>query len=216
MLKTAKFWDKIAEKYSKSPIADEKSYQYTLGRTRSYLAATDHILEIGCGTGSTALLLAGDVAQITATDLSINMIKIATQKSTDQDVSNVKFEQAELFDVSLKGVANEQAFDVVLAFSLVHLLEDTAGGLLHINSLLKPGGKFISKTVCMSDKGLPIQFKLIKFLLPILQMIGKAPFVRGMKAKDLENEIEAAGFRILEKGNYPANRPAFYIVAEKI
>ena len=61
MQETMKFWDGIAEKYAKRPISDMAAYEYTLGRTRSYLKPEDQVLELGCGTGSTALLLAGDV-----------------------------------------------------------------------------------------------------------------------------------------------------------
>ena len=53
------FWDGAAENYAKSPIRDVEAYNYTLERTRTYLSPTDKVLEVGCGTGSTALLLAG-------------------------------------------------------------------------------------------------------------------------------------------------------------
>ncbi|MCG8445153.1 MAG: class I SAM-dependent methyltransferase [Hyphomicrobiales bacterium] len=55
------------------PVRDVEAYEYTLERTRSYLAKTGRVLELGCGTGSTALLLAG----ITGNDISPNMIGIA-------------------------------------------------------------------------------------------------------------------------------------------
>ena len=64
MHKTAKFWDKAAAKYAKSPIEDIEAYNYTIGRTRSYLSPTDRVLEVGCGTGSTALLLGYPTFQV--------------------------------------------------------------------------------------------------------------------------------------------------------
>jgi len=73
----AAFWDGIAKHYAASPIKDIASYEFTLQRTRSYLRPQDKVLEIGAGTGSTALLLASSVAHITATDLSAEMIKLA-------------------------------------------------------------------------------------------------------------------------------------------
>ena len=65
------FWDRIAPKYAKSPVRDQQAYEATLARTRSYLGAEDKVLELGCGTGSTALILADAVAEYTATDLSL-------------------------------------------------------------------------------------------------------------------------------------------------
>ncbi len=210
MQNAAAFWDKVAEKYAKSPIADMDSYTYTLGRTRSYLSPDDKVLEVGCGTGSTALLLAGDVGHITASDLSANMIRVGSEKARDQGIANVTFVAAELFD----GAIENGPYDAVLALNVIHLLEDTAAAIRRINSLLKPGGTFISKTVCRPGSGAPFKFRLLKLILPLMQLIGKAPYVNFMEIAELENIITSAGFKIIETGNYPV--PSRYIVARKM
>ena len=87
MIQNATFWDKVAPKYAKSPIADQAAYEYTLDRTRTYLNPKDSVLELGCGTGSTALLLAPDVKQITAIDLSPGMLVIAREKAAKAGVN---------------------------------------------------------------------------------------------------------------------------------
>ncbi len=69
MINPAKFWDKIAERYAKSSIADEATYQKKLQITREYLNPDSEELEIGCGTGSTAILHAPYVKHIHATPL---------------------------------------------------------------------------------------------------------------------------------------------------
>ena len=43
----AEFWDKTASKYAKSSIADPAAYEYTLGRTRTYLTPKDSVLGDG-------------------------------------------------------------------------------------------------------------------------------------------------------------------------
>ncbi len=75
----AAFWDNLADRYSKKPVKDTESYNRTLDCTRKHLSATDEILEVGCGTGTTALLLAPSVKQITASDISSRMIEIAKE-----------------------------------------------------------------------------------------------------------------------------------------
>ena len=55
MATSTKFWDKIADKYSKQPIADEASYQKKLQVTQEYFKSDMEVLEFGCGTGSTAI-----------------------------------------------------------------------------------------------------------------------------------------------------------------
>ena len=52
MTQAAQFWDKVADKYSKQPIADEAAYQQKLAVTRNYFRPDMEVLEIGCGTGS--------------------------------------------------------------------------------------------------------------------------------------------------------------------
>jgi ubiquinone/menaquinone biosynthesis C-methylase UbiE len=70
MADPARFWDRRADGYSKRPIKDMESYEKTLDCTRKHLSASDEVLEVGCGTGTTALRLAPVVKQITATDIS--------------------------------------------------------------------------------------------------------------------------------------------------
>jgi len=55
MNNSAKFWDKVAERYSRQPVADEAAYQEKLQVTREYFQPYMEVLEFGCGTGSTAI-----------------------------------------------------------------------------------------------------------------------------------------------------------------
>ena len=64
MYQPSKFWDRHAERYAKSPVADEASYQKKLQVTREYLRPDMEILEFGCGTGSTAITHAPYVKHI--------------------------------------------------------------------------------------------------------------------------------------------------------
>ena len=75
MRQPSKFWDKRAEGYSKSPVADEESYQKKLQVTREYLKPDMEILEFGCGTGSTAITHAPCVKHIRAIDVSSKMLE---------------------------------------------------------------------------------------------------------------------------------------------
>lgn len=209
MQQAKEFWNGTAKKYARSPIADPEAYEYTMGRTRSYLTSDDIILEVGCGTGSTALLLATDVAQIVATDIADNMIEIASQKALDQGVSNVRFITAGIFDDAI----DNGPYDVVLALNLLHLVEDANLAIQKINRFLKPGGMFISKTVCRPGRGASFKFRLIKAILPVMQFFGKAPYVNFMEIHELEAMVSSQGFKIIETGNHPL--PSRFIVAQK-
>ncbi len=140
MRNTEKFWDKLAKKYAKMPIKNLQAYNETMEHTKIHLSEGDDDLEVGCGTGSTALLLADSVKQVTAIDISSNMIDIARNKAKDQQVDNVNFIQSTLFDDTLE----KRSFGVILAFNFLHLLEDTPEAIRRINELLKPEGLFIA------------------------------------------------------------------------
>lgn len=52
MERTIRFWDRIAEKYAKQPIANPEAYEEKLRLTRRRLTPDSSVLEFGCGTGS--------------------------------------------------------------------------------------------------------------------------------------------------------------------
>ncbi|WP_164660480.1 class I SAM-dependent methyltransferase [Tropicibacter sp. Alg240-R139] len=212
MAQATAFWDGIAERYAKSPIKDVQAYEYTLERTRSYLSADDSVLELGAGTGSTALQLAPSVAHYVASDLSPKMTEIGRAKARDQGVTNVEFIAADVSDTQLASAP----YDTVLALNLLHLLPDLSQDLKRIHQMIKPGGLFISKSVCLNAKGLPLRLRIMKLAIPLMQMVGKAPYVRSLTTEDLEHEISAAGFEIIETGNYPAVPPSRYLVARRV
>lgn len=213
MIDAAKFWDGIAPKYAQSPIKDMEAYEYSLERTKSYLSRDDQVLELGCGTGSTALLLAPHLGHLTASDLSEKMVEIGREKAVAQGVANVDFVASDIYRPAFE----EKPYDAVLAHNLLHLLEDLDGALARISAWVKPGGYFISKTVCKTPDRLPLKLWLMMTMLPVAQFFGKAPFVNMPDIADLERKITAAGFKIIETGNYPASPPpSRYIVAQKM
>ncbi len=216
MQNTVEFWDKVAAKYAKSPISDMEAYTETLERTKSYLSPDYSVLEVGCGTGSTAFLLAESAKHITASDLSGAMIRIGLEKAKEQGISNVTLLKADLFDKTIDKTIENGPYDVILAFNLLHLLEDTPAAIKRIHALLKPDGLFISKTTCLAGSGTPFKFRMIMMILPLMQWLGKAPYVNFMDIPELEKNISSQGFKIIETGNYPASPPNRYIVARKV
>lgn len=192
----ARFWNKAARKYARSRIADEAGYQRTLKRVRAYLGQADRVLELGCGTGSTALVLAEAVGHYTATDLSAEMIAIAQQKQSAEPDLPLDFQEATAETVA-------DAFDVVLGFSYLHLVADPRATLGRIHDLLVPGGLFISKTPCVGE----MNFLIRKVMLPVMQFFGKAPGVALFDAKSLQAMITEMGFDI-EVVEYHASKGA--------
>lgn len=209
MKDAASFWDRIAPKYAQDPIKDMPAYEYTLGRTKTYLKPDHRVLELGCGTGSTALQLAADVAQMTGTDLSPAMIKIARTKATGQGADNTVFQA----HAAAEAAALQSPFDVVLGFNLFHLTPKAEDIFASIHRMLPVGGYFISKTPCLADRSVGVKRFVFRAMIPVMQWLGKAPYVRFYTQAELDSAITFAGFDIVEAGNFPAM--SRYIVARK-
>jgi len=208
----ARFWDRLARKYAADPIKDMEGYGRTLDRTRHYLRGTDTVLELGCGTGTTALQFAAHVARMVATDLSGEMIAIAREKAAAAACGNAEFAIATPERATDDVPWHAGSFDAVLAFNLWHLVSDRASALAQVHRVLKPGGLFVSKTPCLAEMN-----PLIRLALPVMQLVGKAPYVAVFSATALEREIEAAGFAIIERARHGSGRKdaRIFIVARK-
>lgn len=205
----AQFWDRNSRKYARAPVADMAGYERSMRRTLELLKPSDRVLELGCGTGSSALLLANHVKSYLATDISPGMIKIAREKLATSPAGSLRFCVSSAEDVS----CDSGRFDAVLGFNYLHLVRDLPGTLSRIHGLLEPGGLFVSKTPCLGDMN-PL---LGKVLLPAMRAIGKAPHVNVVKEIDLGRSLAGAGFDVLSVEDHSTRgrlrRP--YVVARR-
>ncbi len=185
MTKTAEFWNKAAEKYAKSPIRDEETYNEKPEVTRRYFSEESRVFEFGCGTGTTAIKHAPYVASIVATDISSKMIEIAKGKAAAESIDNIEFRCETLEECS----EPDGSFDAIMAHNILHLLEDPAAAIATAYRLLKPGGVLVTSTACIGD-ALP-HWRVLLFLA---KLIGKAPFVNVLKRETLESYFANVGF----------------------
>lgn len=208
IISDARFWDRVARKYASSRIKDMEGYERTLSEVRRWLSAGDRVLEIGCGTGMTALRLAPSVATITATDISPEMIAIANERAASDGPGNVRF----LATPAESPPAADESCDAVLAFNLLHLSPDRAAVLAGVRRALKPGGLFISKTPCLAEMN-----PLLRLAVPAMRLIGKAPHVGFFDAAGLERELGEAGLETIarERHGSRGKDPRIFLVARK-
>ena len=205
MVQALKFWDKMADGYSKKPVADEESYQKKIEVTREYLRPDMEVLEFGCGTGATAISHAPCVKHIQAIDISSRMIEIAQGKAAASNVKNVMFTRAAIDELSVP----DQTFDAVLGLSILHLVKNKEDVILKIWKMLKPGGIFVSSTACIGDT-----LNVFKFIAPIGEFFRLLPPIRVFKRSELEESLKNAGFDIDYQWQ-PGSGKAVFIVAKK-
>lgn len=207
MAQAARFWDNVAPRYSKKPVSDEASYQKKLKITQEYFRPDMEVLELGCGTGSTAMVHAPFVKHIHAVDISARMLEIAKGKVETAGIDNITFECAAIDDFT----AADESLDAVLALSLLHLVTDKEAAMASIHRMLKPGGLFVSSTVCLGEN----MMRYIRFINPLGRALGLMPMVKVFTAKEMEDSVTAAGFEI-ERLWLPPDGITAFIVARKV
>lgn len=205
MAQPATFWNRIAKRYAKQAIPDEAAYRKKLEVSRRYFRPDMELLEFGCGSGSTAIAHAPYVKHITAIDISDKMLEIAQAKAEAGDVGNITFQHTTIEEVGLP----DESLDAVLGLSILHLLDNREAVISKIYRLLKPGGVFISNTMCMGNSQ-----KLFKFFLPVGKYLGILPSVQFFTSGQLQKNIADAGFRIDYQWQ-PVPDKAVFIVAIK-
>lgn len=203
----AKFWDGTAEKYAKQPIANQKAYEIKLDLTREYFTPESKVLEFGCGTGSTAILHAPFVKRIDAIDVSPEMIRIAREKLAPEGIKNVRFEVADMDGFQIQ----PSSCDAILGLNILHLLDNRMAAMAQVYEALKPGGYFVSSTMCLREK---LMFRLMEPLFPIMHTLGQWPRVRRFTAKQLQRDIEEIGFKTVHYWQ-PGNGAVLFIVGQK-
>jgi ubiquinone/menaquinone biosynthesis C-methylase UbiE len=205
MTDTVKFWDKMAEKYSKKPVPSEEIYQIKKDLTREHFTPTSRVFEFGCGTGTTAISHAPFVKHIIATDISPEMLRIAREKARAAEVDNVTFEE---WDVSSDHIPGAD-YDAVLALSILHLVEDLPGALAKCHDLLKDDGILVSSTGCLADR-----MGYLRPILGVMKMIGKAPAIAFLTSAELEQKLQTAGFQTVYRLR-PKGSVSVFVISRK-
>ncbi len=199
-----RFWNRVARRYERLRISDVAAWEARLERTREYFTPESEVLEIGCGTGTAAVLHAPHVRRIRAVDFSQDMIAIARDKARGAGVDNIDFEIGSLEDLD----AAPESFDVILAMSILHLLDNRREAIARLFELLRPGGVLVSSTPCLRRTPAAGTILLLGRALRIL------PAISFLNRGTLLAEFRAAGFGIEEEW-LPGKGLALFAVARK-
>jgi ubiquinone/menaquinone biosynthesis C-methylase UbiE len=172
-------------------MSNQPGNQRTVALTREHLKPTDEVLEMGCGTGSVAFLVAPSVSSYLATDLSSEMIRLAEERrKSHPELPGLVFRVATAEEVA-ENLANK--FNAVLGYNYLHLVHDPWATVATIRDMLVDGGVFVNKSACMLD----VTQEMRSVTLPAMQLAGTAPHVSCFSREELRHKIEQAGFEML-------------------
>lgn len=208
LTKDAAFWTRNAARYARSGISDLAGYERSLARTRVLIDGRGSVLELGCGTGMTALALSPGVDIYLATDLAPGMIAQAHQRLDASPRANLRFRVATAQDMRAEGAE----FDTILGFNYLHMLRDLPATLADIHAMLPPAGLFISKTPLLAEMS-----ALIRMAIRPAQWLGLAPHVLTLSEPALRAALRDAGFALDEVARHgsTAKDPRLFVVARK-
>jgi 2-polyprenyl-3-methyl-5-hydroxy-6-metoxy-1,4-benzoquinol methylase len=212
MNKAEIFWDKQAKRFDDTQKQLDAASQEIISRTKEYLNADDYVLDFGCATGIKALELARVIKHIQGLDISAEMVGEAIKRKNLANVTNVSFSHGTIYKEDLE----KASFDKIVAYSIIHLLEDSEKVIQRINELLKPGGLFISETACFNEKmnfKTRVEFTAYRFM----KRLGLFPLHLNMfKTTDIEQLISSQNFNIIKSEPLFFNGMTIsFIVAEK-
>lgn len=208
MDRSQRFWDKTARRYAADPVSDEATYQRKLAETQSVLRPEMHILEFGCGTGTTAIHHSAHVQRIDAVDISANMLEIAGERAVSAGVDNITFTRGTLTEFN----AEAGGLDAVLGLNVIHLLPDRRAVIAEAARILRPGGLLVTSTVCLGDSYL----RFVKFLVPLGKRLALMPDLFILTEAQLSAEISDAGFAIESQWKHGKNDIVVFMVARKV
>ena len=205
MSRSTTFWNRYADRYAKMAVPDPVAYRQKLKRTRAYLTPASRVLEIGCGTGSTAIAHAPHVARIDAVDFSEKMIQIAQAKAAAARIDNIGFREAALEELG------PGDYDMVLALNLIQLLPDPEGGVEQMAGMLRPGGVLVTSTLCLGTGGAG---RAMRWLLAPFAAMGSVPRLSFFDRDRYLRMFESAGLEVVESWS-PGRRRAWFDVARR-
>lgn len=108
-------------------------------RLRSWLPShPGDVIDLGCGTGSLALLAAQDDHRVTGVDFADAMLERAREKADDAGV-RIRF----LSGDAAAPPVQDGSYDVVLVRQVLWALPDPAAAVQRWAGLLRPGGGFV-------------------------------------------------------------------------
>jgi ubiquinone/menaquinone biosynthesis C-methylase UbiE len=133
------------------------------------------------------------------------MLEIAEHKAQTAGVENIVFQRAAIDDY----VVPDNSIDAVLGMSILHLLADKDMAITKVHNMLKPGGVFVSSTVCLGNT-----MKFFKLIGPLGRALGVLPLLKVFTTRELVDNIKARGFDIEHEWS-PGKGTSVFIVARK-
>ena len=106
---------------NKSTILDKGNKNYLTSKFKNFIGYKKDVLEVGCGTGQLAIYFAlGTNNRVVGLDPTIESLKLAADFSKKQNIDNIDFINADIFD----DVLADKYFDFIWCNGVLHHTKD--------------------------------------------------------------------------------------------
>lgn len=160
---------------------------------------TDHALDVATGGGHTAIALAAHVAQVTATDLTPEMLRAAATEARRRAATNITFEAADAENLPFP----DQAFEIVTSRIAPHHFPNPQRFVSEAARVLKPGGRFV-----LDDNMPPDDAELDEFMNRFEKWRDPS-HIRAVPASLWRTWMEAAGLHLTAETQLAFKRHPF-------
>jgi len=171
------FPNMIAKRYDKSMV-NRQGYELPLNEALGYLDYDEsydgNILDLCTGSGFVSLTLASTYpnAKIIGVDQSLNMLEIAKEKAASENLINIEFLEADVFNLSF----NDNSFDFVTVSNAPFYFDEVV-------RVLKPTGQFLisvsfgGESIVENGKRIAEVFSRYNLEVTEVKQVGKGAFI---------------------------------------
>lgn len=165
--------------------AGKRRWQRRVNMLTSQLNLSDKVLELGCGTGYFSKELDKKSGDITAIDISEDLLK----KAQELNLKQTKFVLMDAHHLTF----SDNCFDHVVGSSVLHHLE-TEQALREVYRVLKPGGTIAFTEPNMLNPQIAVQ----KNIPIIKKWAGDSPDETAFFKREMQDYLSKIGFKSIE------------------
>ena len=196
MSKHKSFWDRNAKIYNLFIRKDSDAYERMYELIRP-VVKDKRVLELATGTGLIAKHIADDADYVEATDSSLQMIKIAREGNNSP---KLHFSVQDMFSLTY----DEEAFDVVIAANVLHIVREPERALEEAKRVLKENGILIAPTFTHKSNSVKGNIKLF-----FMKLAG-FPLRYKWSSEEYLDFLDKNGFKVIKSKVLDASFPLTY------
>ena len=182
----------VAERYAVSAFL-ERSPDLRLMLDAASLRGDERVLDVGTGTGHTAVAFAPNVANVVGIDLTPAMLEQARVVAASAGAENIRFAEGDATALPY----DDASFDVVTCRVCAHHFADPAAALHEAARVLGPGGRLLLvDTVSPEDPALDT-------FLNAIELLRDPSHVRNHRVSEWGALFRASGFHPEHLGTFP-------------